>query len=421
MATYGTAVVIDSPNENRLTSLAQALATETIADLYRSTLPDGWTRMVLWLSGIEEHDRVSTLLSHLGIGRAAIAEDYDEFGAAWSVLAAEDALVRTVHRRYVLGGDPTDPADIAAAIDDLDGEDPRAGDVTGDQAAVDAAALFGVHASGMLAADALATTSDLIDGSVGGPFPWWDALNLPWPGDGAGDPLPPAASSEAIRMNRATWPRFATRHVIPRLTDPDEWTVTPFGAARGETTWLLQGVSCSRNSSGFDIRTIVMPLYVPFEHLILTWSHERLYRHERWYFHSLTQDAAADTGAVVAAQVNGVGVRYLDQAGHLDGFLDLLMDARASTFEATGHPDAHAEEIGYTLVLLGRHDEAVTVLADVRKPTRRASERDREKARRIRLVRRLLAKNPQLALDRLDEWAQHTADAIGVERTPYPS
>lgn len=81
MGTYGSAVVVDSPDEVRLTEAALAAQD---ADVYRSTLADGWTHVVTWLDAIEQVDEVSRVLSRLGTGRAAIAEDCDEFGVSGS-------------------------------------------------------------------------------------------------------------------------------------------------------------------------------------------------------------------------------------------------------------------------------------------------------------------------------------------------
>jgi hypothetical protein len=61
--------------------------------------------MTAHLDEIEQVERVTQVLAAVGQGRAAVAEDYDENGALWVVLAASNSNVRTVHRRYILNAD----------------------------------------------------------------------------------------------------------------------------------------------------------------------------------------------------------------------------------------------------------------------------------------------------------------------------
>lgn len=145
-----------------------------------------WQRVTAGYREILQVDTVANWIARAGMARAAIAEDYDEYGALWVVLANEGRGVRTVHRRYVLNADPSDPADVAVAVADNDGVDPRLQDLAGPEAAVDAAVLFGVDPAAMLVAEAESDRAYREIGVVGGPFPWWRALRLPWPQPGAG-------------------------------------------------------------------------------------------------------------------------------------------------------------------------------------------------------------------------------------------
>ncbi|MGI3781235.1 MAG: hypothetical protein ACRYG2_10710, partial [Janthinobacterium lividum] len=115
-------------------------------------------------------------------GRMAVAEDNDDFGALWVVAQAGADGVQTVHRRYVLNADPEDADDVAEAVAEL-GEDPRAYDRSGPAAAAAAAAaLSGVVADRVVAAERDSASAWEEFGTIGGPFPWWSALELPWPG-----------------------------------------------------------------------------------------------------------------------------------------------------------------------------------------------------------------------------------------------
>ena len=67
--------------------------------------------------------------------------------------------------------------------------DPRADDVAGPQALADVALLFDADPALVLAAEVRAETAFEQMGTVGGPFPWVDALGLVWPGPDAGRPF----------------------------------------------------------------------------------------------------------------------------------------------------------------------------------------------------------------------------------------
>ena len=174
MSTYGTALVADLP----------AGAASAPAGWEHETVELGGdlVRLVARSGEIDQVARVEELLAAAGSGRAAVAEDHDEYGALWVVLSADHRAVWTVHRRYVLPADPGDPEAVAAAIEDHGGTDPREADVAGEDAAAAAARLFGVPTGPMVEAERASASAHLELGLVGGPFPWWDALRLPWPG-----------------------------------------------------------------------------------------------------------------------------------------------------------------------------------------------------------------------------------------------
>lgn len=188
MSTYGTAVAIDVAPDGRLDAVLAELHDWSA---WGSPVGDtGWTRITLSSNGIQRLGDVRHLLTVARKACAAVAEDNDEYGALWVVLAARPGALRTVHRRYVLNADPRDPGEVAAQVARLGG-DPRRRDVAGPAAARAAAEMFGVDPEPVLAAEAASHRLHESIGVVGGPFPWWDALGLTWPGPAAGVPIHP--------------------------------------------------------------------------------------------------------------------------------------------------------------------------------------------------------------------------------------
>ena len=139
------------------------------------------------LPDVGQLDLIKRMVVSAGNCRVAVAEDNDEFGALWVVLSVTDGLVQTVHRRYVLNADPYRRRDVRRALRALDGMDPRTEDVAGPAAASAAADLFEVDRRPMLEAELDSVWAFQQIGVVGGPFPWWEALRLPW--EGVGEPL----------------------------------------------------------------------------------------------------------------------------------------------------------------------------------------------------------------------------------------
>ena len=220
-------------------------------------------------------------------------------------------------------------------------------------------------------------------------------------------------------MNLATWPRFAREHVVPRLVRPDDWEVTHFGALRGTSTWLAQGLTWSGSSSPhFDVYAWVMPLYLPAEHIHHTWTRELRDPGGRPFFDLPSRDTADRIGAEVAGAVTSQGLDHLDRVGTLDGFAHEVTDFQESVRADTGYRGAKAEELGYTLLLLGREREAAAQLRAASRRQWRVPEWQHESRRRATSVARLMARDPQRAIDQLDAWAQQTAERLGISRVP---
>ena len=186
MSSYGTAFVVDVPSISEFGASAEVRGAFEVG--FRTVAPDGWKRLVVLVSAVELVDDILDGLRAAGQGRVAIAEDNDEFGACWVVAHAVDGSVQVVHRRYVLNADPESEGEVAAAVADP-GSDPRELDQVGPVAAEASALLFGVPADPVVIAERQSATAWQHIGVVGGPFPWWDALLLPWPVPQDGQPL----------------------------------------------------------------------------------------------------------------------------------------------------------------------------------------------------------------------------------------
>lgn len=177
MSTFGTAFVVDVPTG------ASVGAEETLAEasdeISSVPLDGGLVRLSRYSSDLEAiAEEITLLLAGLEGARAALAEDFDEYGARFRVLVGG---VGHVYQAFVLNADPEDPEAVEAAADDHE-EDPRADDLTGSDAARRAAEVFDVDPTAMVEADRTyrSTAWEQI-GVVGGPFPWWDALGLECP------------------------------------------------------------------------------------------------------------------------------------------------------------------------------------------------------------------------------------------------
>jgi hypothetical protein len=199
MSTYATAVWVDLRPDGPVARVAEGLAglrdpLSTLgspAERIWVDVESDRVRLTTYLTfAVEMVDRITDLLVSAGEARAAIAEDNDEFGACWVVLAVEGGIARTVHRRYVLNADPRKRRDVKQALRDFvqDGQvqDPRADDVAGAQAAAEAALLFRVEPGPVVNAEAGSVTAFQELGVVGGPFPWREPMGLTWPGPEAG-------------------------------------------------------------------------------------------------------------------------------------------------------------------------------------------------------------------------------------------
>lgn len=200
MSTYATAVWVDLRPDGPVAAVAEGLADLRNPDAGPTVSPpeklwvdveSDWVRITTYLTfSVDLVGRIAELIGRADEARAAIAEDNDEFGACWVVLAVRGGEVRTVHRRYLLNADPRSRRQVRHALQGfvVDGvvRDPRADDVAGARAATEAALLFGVDPGPVVDAEDRWQTAYEDMGVVGGPFPWLGPMGLTWPGPDAG-------------------------------------------------------------------------------------------------------------------------------------------------------------------------------------------------------------------------------------------
>ena len=415
MSTYGTALVIDAPHHDELVRAGVRLASD--GDVWAGSAPDGWGRLTVALREISQTDRVTTLLRSLGTARAVVAEDHDEFGAEWTVLSAVDGHVTTVHRRYLLAVDPGDRRAVARYVRAI-GADPREADVPGGAAAADAAQLFGVDPAPVLDAEERSAEAHTLMGTVGGPFPWWRALGLAWPGAGPGVPVEAdPRDAKPLRLNAANWPRFARDHVLPLLPGPDDWRITRFGLQRSSAPWLVAGVTIGSSSGDrFDADAFVMPLYVPTEHVHLNHALALKGPSGGFGFDLPRRDTREQAGADLARAVTGQAVAHLDAVGSLPRYAERLAADQAAAMAEGRTGVGLAERLGCTLVLLDRVDEAQQQLRMAAEREPGAPAWEHEQARRATALCALLGRDWAAALAQLDAWAEGSAAAIGAVR-----
>lgn len=147
-------------------------------------LPGGGVRFSGYVEDVEPGevvDAVTRVLVASSGARAAVAENFDSRGVRFRVLSAAEGGVSVVYQAYVLEADPEEEAEVLAALA-LHDLDPRRDDRTGPVAAREAAVLFGIDPSAMIAVDQRHPheTWKAVP-TMQWSFPWWEALGLRWP------------------------------------------------------------------------------------------------------------------------------------------------------------------------------------------------------------------------------------------------
>lgn len=227
-------------------------------------------------------------------------------------------------------------------------------------------------------------------------------------------------------LTKRLWRTWAGTTLVPLLEWPPEWvasgrdwTVTDETVAASPTSWLAQGLAYSRTRSGewFEAYAWVMPLYVAFPHVALTWSRQLKSIDGTRGLGFATPSSRTDAAVAkdLARAFNRDGLPHLDRVGSLEGFRDRALEQQAKLL-AIHNEFWHAEEVGYTHLLLGDHASAETQLA-----RQNVSEDDDESEgvtasrRRCATILELLQRDPELAKAQLAEWAAETARSLGLE------
>jgi hypothetical protein len=109
------------------------------------------------------------------------------------------------------------------------------------------------------------------------------------------------------------------------------------------------------------------------------------------------------------------GVDHVARVGTLQGMVARLLDKNERA-GARGYPSVASEDLGYTQLLMGYPQAALASLRTVTVPRTNAGDRDVERAASSALVADLLKDGEYAAVAQLDEWAQQSADALGITR-----
>jgi hypothetical protein len=155
---------------------------------------------------------------------------------------------------------------------------------------------------------------------------------------------------------------------------------------------------------------IVLPLYVPHERLAwstsLTLSSEA---HGRIFYNPTdeTRDAVARD---LARAVNDDGVPFLERVGRLEGFRAYRHQHQQAVLEETGS-FWHAEEVGYTDILLGDFASAEEQLLRQSRPDDDDRPWVAKSRQRCAHMLDLLRRDPASVEAQLAQWAAHSATA----------
>jgi len=177
MSTYATAVLIDSDDLDAMTRVLRSVietagpgadANTVWAPLLR--LGPTTLRGAIYQPHAQLDDAAESVLAALRGGRVAVADDFDEYGAAFASWRVDSHTPRLVYRALIC---PEDDESLR--------EDSELPELTGEAAARRLAALWAADVERVLAADPARPALPEELQSVAGPFPWWSALGLAWP------------------------------------------------------------------------------------------------------------------------------------------------------------------------------------------------------------------------------------------------
>jgi hypothetical protein len=256
----------------------------------------------------------------------------------------------------------------------------------------------------------------------GGTFPWGKKRSSRWVVD-ADRGLDLGRDRTMAGLTKRTWRSWAGTTLAPLLERPTEWMahrrewgVTDETLAATPTGWLAQGLVYSRTRSGdwFHAYAWVMPLYLRFPDVALSWSQELMSSAGTPGFACPSPETREAVAQELAQAFNRDGLPYFERVGGLEGFRDRAMEQQARVL-AIQSRFWHAEEVGYTHLLLGHHAGAEEQLArqsvasDDSEPNWAIESR-----RRCAVVLELLHRDPDLAVAQLADWAEETAMTLGL-------
>lgn len=192
-------------------------------------------------------------------------------------------------------------------------------------------------------------------------------------------------------MRSAEWKRFAGPLLGP------EWDFSKRLAYRKPVGWVVRGLLEEPSDwGGFYLWDVRMPLYVPSNVLVLSWSDRVGGGTCRWEVGPDAADAITRTAKSIAAAMDADDTVLLAPQGGVDNFR--MQEARA-----------------YGLVLEGAVKSAIEVLGRVCRVDPRYQWQHEVLARASEIRTALIDGKVSEVLQRIGEWRTSTAAAIGVK------
>lgn len=178
--------------------------------------------------------------------------------------------------------------------------------------------------------------------------------------------------------------------------------------------WQTSGFSADRG----DLVVFVQPLYIPDGSLALTDGNR---------FNPPTKTWIADANNPAQFLADLPAALASGKADMHEGLPDLPAYIRfleAKRARPRAHLNSHlAERLAYTLVIVGRYDEAIPLLQDVVDQTAEDPPKPawpHVVAARCALMRDLIRQDPALALEQLRQYRRETLAALDLEKWAVP-
>ncbi|GAB0105904.1 hypothetical protein JMUB6875_48860 [Nocardia sp. JMUB6875] len=234
MSTYGMAAVADTATREEGDAILAVLRGSPgfVADrcvVHPPVAVGNWWRTSWCTARLIFAEVGPELFDGVRAGRVVVADDWDEFGAEWTCWQIVDGISTPVYRKHL-------PAPSGSQIDTKP-------DIAGTVAATAMARLWDCDPARAVAVESRFDEMAAGLGSIGTPFmPWFDALNLSWPGGtsakpagtdsqspGSTTPTPVLSREESARIRE--WARQNGFQVSARGRLTDE-IIEAFGKRR---------------------------------------------------------------------------------------------------------------------------------------------------------------------------------------------